>query len=504
MSDTESEDEAPDEDEQIGSILEWIGFEEEDERTNLMEEAFESYTEISSTTATDINNLAKDFSKRDGNNKLVFGMRRTKRLKQLIHWVQDFERCSETPTTEELGAEDFLEALDRAATRAKIREDAELSSELIKAANPGKLKNDQMFTTWWDNYSNYLGMIPGSNGIPLLYIIRKNDEPDRELFPEGENGPEVDFIAKCVACAPLEGPHFEADDRAVHQINQSLMQGESSEEWIKPFRRYASGRRDGQALRDHYAGEGGTTRRQAAAVKLRESLHYKSERAMPFDKFHEKVQHMFRLFEGCNGEEYTSDMKIRFLLDRTVHDKLEATVKALRAQWALHPDSITPTFIGNQIAAAVALLPESQTMRNGRNISGARTDEADQEAPSHGIYSSDGTIYTGYIPHFRSLSKDEKEKVLAERKRSGKVPSKRGGGPSKKEFTDLKRSNAKLTKKLASVNRKVSSIQRKKRKADSDSSDSEEGSVGDDAGNQFGGRAAKTKAKDAKKKKKSS
>ncbi len=54
---------------------------------------------------------------------------------------------------------------------------------------------------------------------------------------------------------------------------------------------------DMQALRNHYSGEGNTSRRIAVAERTRETLHYKSERAMQFSAFLDKLQKMFNIFE---------------------------------------------------------------------------------------------------------------------------------------------------------------------------------------------------------------
>ena len=46
--------------------------------------------------------------------------------------------------------------------------------------------------------------------------------------------------------------------------------------------KYSDGRRSMKALRAHFAGEGNASRNMAKADRLKEHLHYKSERAMSF------------------------------------------------------------------------------------------------------------------------------------------------------------------------------------------------------------------------------
>jgi len=81
-----------------------------------------------------------------------------------------------------------------------------------------------------------LSTLLGVNGVPLLYVIREKEEAKLE----GHNT----FVQKCIACAPLTGPHFEADARKVHQLATSFTQGETSEQWIKMHVKKQNGRVD--------------------------------------------------------------------------------------------------------------------------------------------------------------------------------------------------------------------------------------------------------------------
>ena len=63
------------------------------------------------------------------------------------------------------------------------------------------------------------------NGVLLLYLVRENPNP----MSKGHDT----FVHKFIDCAPLNGPHFEADARRVHQLVTSFTQGEISEQWIK-------------------------------------------------------------------------------------------------------------------------------------------------------------------------------------------------------------------------------------------------------------------------------
>ena len=131
------------------------------------------------------------------------------------------------------------------------------------------MKNDQKWNKWITGFGNKLSTILGVNGVPLSYVVIENPEPT----PEGNDT----FVQKCIACAPLSGPHFEAYAKRVHQLATSFTQEKILEQWIKMYARKQNGRIDLEALYAHYKGAGKTNQRIAEASRLSETLHYKRE-----------------------------------------------------------------------------------------------------------------------------------------------------------------------------------------------------------------------------------
>ena len=136
----------------------------------------------------------------------------------------------------------------------------------------------------------------------------------------------------------------------------NFLVAESVEQWIKDLAPRVNGRRDMEALRNHYGGEGNASRRFVMAEKLRESLHYKSECSLPFSTFLERVQKMFNIFKE-EGEQLTENAKVRELFNCVQHMQLQDTVKALRVCFDL--DGITYTEASNHLTTAVSELPSS-------------------------------------------------------------------------------------------------------------------------------------------------
>ena len=106
-------------------------------------------------------------------------------------------------------------------------------------------------------------------GIPLSYVVRANEDPDHETDFEG------DFVARSIACAPLNNATFRANAWKVHQLLMNFLVAEWAEQWIKNLAPRVNGRLEMEALRNHYGGEGDASQPIATAKKLRETLHYK-------------------------------------------------------------------------------------------------------------------------------------------------------------------------------------------------------------------------------------
>ena len=258
--------------------LQWIGFDTPATRNRLRLEGFENFEDLASMKEKDIRDLAESYGRRTvADGRFIFGVRRIRYLLGLIHWVQDFKRISGTPNLGGFAGDPaaFRSALDDASNRADVRKiEKDQSDTVSKAADPGKFKDERKWPEWEPAFVNYLSTIPGVNGVPLSYVVREKEDPDL-------SGVFDSFNERAIACSPLVGAVFQADARKVHQLIKSFLQTETAEQWIKPLARSQSGRADMKALRDHYSGEGNTSRRIAVAERIRDTLHYKNERAMP-------------------------------------------------------------------------------------------------------------------------------------------------------------------------------------------------------------------------------
>ena len=289
----------------LRQCMEWIGFSAL-HRTRICSESFQTLQDLLEFTEDDISSLADSFAKRTpAASRIIFGQRKTKFLQAMVHWVKDFRRTDQLPTIAGLNEVSFKGVIGVAARREEVRkEEIENAEAVLKEASPGPLETEARWHEWEPALENYLSSTYGVDGVPLVYVIRPNDAPDRTTTFS-------DFNERAVANAPLTSPAFDADKRRVHQLIVSFTQGQMSEDWIKPVKRLRNGREDMKRLRAHFSGEGNATRRIAVAERLRETLYYKNERSMTFEMYCNKAQKMFNIFEQQN-EPWPEEAKIRF------------------------------------------------------------------------------------------------------------------------------------------------------------------------------------------------
>ena len=427
--------------------------------------------------------MAKDYAARTSANRIYFGVRRTKKLSSMLHFVQDFYRVSLTPSIVGMTKTDFQQALSVASTRSEVRDNLRSQSATsAKEATPGPLVNERKWKEWETKFDNYLSTLIGSNGVPLSYVIRTNDDPPADISDLSN------WTSRTIACAPLSGTHYEADRYTVYQQILSFTTGQPSEDWIKSTRRYSDGRRSMAALRAHFTGEGNASRNIAEAERIRENLHYKHERSMPFETFLTQTQKMFNIFEK-EGEPMEDEAKLRFLFKKTKCDRLQKTVEALKVQQRTNPELVSFTTAANHLATAVSELPEYILAR--RNVSGVTSQAT--------IYNSDGSIKTGEIDGWVNITHGDRQKVWAERRRlcikytpkSKNLKYIRKGGKG-----DTDPNTANRIKQLQDQNKVYKRKIKALKKSESGTGDGDnDGDSNDDldAGDQFGGKAKKKK-----------
>ena len=82
----------------------------------------------------------------------------------MMHWAQDFKRCSLVPVLDDINnADEFKEVLQVSAQRATLRKtDTDQVDTISKAADPGKFKDENKWPDWEPAFVNYLSPFQAS------------------------------------------------------------------------------------------------------------------------------------------------------------------------------------------------------------------------------------------------------------------------------------------------------------------------------------------------------
>ena len=469
----------------MDECLQWIGFANAAHCQAIRDKAgLDSITDFIDVTETNIRDMAESFAKHLPAQCFIFGMRRIKWLLGLMHWFQDQDRCSRPPTAVDVVDDDALKEVLNVSIRhaALCKVDDDQVETISKAADPGKYKDECNWADWEPAFTNYLSTIPGVYGIPLLYVIRENDDPQHDQdFGE-------DFTQEMISCASLRGANFCADSRKVHQLLKNYLVAESAEQWIHDIEHLNNGQCDMEALHNHYQGEGNASRRIATTEKLKETLHYKSECSLTFTTFLDRMQKMFNIFQE-EGEELSENAKLQKLFKQVQHPQLQDTVKALKVRFDIK--GLTYTQATNHLSAAVSKLAEYQMAHTVSAITRIRGgDNAPKDLD--GIWMPNGTVYTGYYKNWNALSQEDKDKVLAERKKKG-IDKSRNSNKEKGNKHKVAEIQA-LAESMEEMKCKISELTSKQQ----DDMGTTQGIITppcNDAGNSFGGRRAKADTK---------
>ena len=240
-------------------------------------------------------------------------------------WIKHNYRLGLNPAMEQFHpAIHTSDMLDKAAHMKRFTS-AKNNSKSV--AEPEDFTKDIRWEDWNSTVSNYFRMIPGSDGVPLSYILREHDAPDLT--------PNPDFKDDYVKNAPLVGTSFVSDAREVHAAIRKLIMGNTeAEAIIKPHESECNGRLDWKALTRHYEGEGLYANDIAKAREIISNLYYIDEKPkhMWWTKFQTELDWAFATYTkrySTNGRQYhPNEEKLRILLDKVRANYL-SNVKAM-------------------------------------------------------------------------------------------------------------------------------------------------------------------------------
>ena len=173
---------------------------------------------------------------------------------------------------------------------------------------PKEFTKDVKWDDWEIIFVDYLGLIPGRNGVPLKYVVRDNENPDPT--------PHQDFLEEYVRMAPLNGDAFNEDSKEVlGLLNKFIVGNDQAEGAVKPLNTTTDGRGAFLAVKHEFEGQGLMMNRLTLAEKTIDTLFYKSETQFRhWKKFKSELINAYALVDKLSGaQRYDDDAKLRKL-----------------------------------------------------------------------------------------------------------------------------------------------------------------------------------------------
>jgi hypothetical protein len=403
-----------------------IGFANANDRNLIVQGGITMLDDLSMVKEKGLRDMIESFEKRTADNgRVSFGLARANRMYGLLCYVHDCDRVNEQYDEDSITVLTLNQHIQYAEVRKGMSEHEAIH---VKTASPGPFKEEKNWIPWHSQMEMFLSGLIGIAGIPLTYVIRTNEEGD--YANEYDN-----FIDEQVARAPLFGANFQADARMVHNHILSFIGGNNAEQWVKDLKRHNNGRRDMIALRLHYSGAGNVQHQVSRADKMRDSLHYKSERMLSFEKFLVRCKEMFNIYED-QAEPMNERQKVQFLIgkNKIQAPQLQHCVAALMIEFHRRTGTANPlTFVdaANQLSAIVGITNDntrgiSAVKQGGGKYEGKKPHKKTGPKPKHNSPNDNaaGPIDPvlgplGFRKDFKKLTPEHQQKIRDARDRLG-------------------------------------------------------------------------------------
>ena len=282
---------------------------------------------------------------------VTYGARKVKCLQGFAWWCTD-RRLRGKDLNLNLFDENTLE--DSLEESELHYEESEKKDE---AEKPVKFAHDK-WIQWEESIITYFSAIKNSRGIPLSYIIKKEDENISEITADIRD-------QEMIKNASLEGPMFVRDSKRVLTILKELTIGTDAETWMKGKK---CGRLAMKALQDHYDGPSEGERRKQIARSDLEKLFYRNESTFSFEKYVTIMKMNFKVLRKYEVPVHEED-KTRMLLNNinNPNTELKTEINICRSQYADTFENAS-TYLATQISR---IFPEYQPT-SGRYARGGR------------------------------------------------------------------------------------------------------------------------------------
>ena len=185
-----------------------------------------------------------------------FGLKGTKSLKAVCHWVRK-NACEGTACDVRELTPLLISKLIQEMTAQAAKKDSDSKLYYYPEAF---VATD--YKNWIKNVENYLDSRTGKLGVPLSYVIQPGDVDPAEA---------PDEYTRAMWAASFDTPQFGDDNREVYRLFKDLLTTAEGLTWFEKVKD-GDGRGAHLLIREHYVGEAHDMRRAAAANAKLETL----------------------------------------------------------------------------------------------------------------------------------------------------------------------------------------------------------------------------------------
>jgi len=164
-------------------------------------------------------------------------------LKAFLYWLKNLTRCNIDlyDINKDFGQYKLEESIKALEVFKEVKKNKDSKTKAPDKFQPHSLWG---WTQFNQDLLNYLLSIRGISGVPLSYIIRK--EEHLVVAPQGEDG-----VKELIQLAPLNGVAYLEDKKRMYCIIRDAVSGTDGWTWMQDIHN-KDGRQAIVHLRDHY------------------------------------------------------------------------------------------------------------------------------------------------------------------------------------------------------------------------------------------------------------
>ena len=367
-------------------VFTWIGFTTVAKRNAVIADFLqEGYEALEFMSDDDVKDMYTSYAKRtDAPFPIICSSVQKQRLRSLVLWVKDMSRAGLNLTFDDgTTRQEFLDEINASMLREQRRKEQKKIGESFHDADFNtKLKTQAQWEKFVEELESTLGMIIGTKGVPLTYVIREADD--------AEYDDSLNYDEAIIDAVELNGEDYKIDAKTVHQIIlRNVHEDSDAYTYIKPLLRRRDGRLDIMALCDRYHNDATKQAIINSAKNTLSHLRYKNERSFSFEKFSARLQKAYDDLEA-NGRKVDNGDIVDDLWARIQNSDIQVYLSSLKVDYQRNPR--TYQLILQDIAAEIASKPSTAYPAH-RNVSATYTRQG--PCPQQGVHKTDGSLYIG-------------------------------------------------------------------------------------------------------------